>query len=151
MNRAIDILFPFWRATLEGWRTILKILAYVAILTLIAWVSLPAQGATDLGNGVCEQTDGQQGLWNGTTADDDGCVTPAEYEQMYSAENLKDVGVIEDYTVNDDGTTLLEFGEGISNIVPTNPFDRVIAVNPELEPDAPTVREVLESMGLTVE
>lgn len=40
-------------------------------------------GAVDLGDGACQQSDGQTGLWNGTTADDDGCVTLAEYEAMY--------------------------------------------------------------------
>ena len=39
--------------------------------------------AVDLGDGACQQSDGQTGLWNGTTADDDGCVTLAEYEAMY--------------------------------------------------------------------
>ena len=39
--------------------------------------------AIDLGDGACQQSDGQTGLWNGTTADDDGCVTLVEYEEMY--------------------------------------------------------------------
>ena len=54
-------------------------------LALIASLAMSgtALAATDLGDGACQQTDGQTGLWNGTTADDDGCVTLAEYEAMY--------------------------------------------------------------------
>ena len=56
-----------------------KLLVSLALLAL----PLTASAATDLGDGACQQTDGVTGLWNGTTADDDGCITLAEYEAMY--------------------------------------------------------------------
>ncbi len=108
------------------------------VIVAMLLVGLPAFAAED---GTCVQSDGQTGRWNGTTADDNGCITPDEYEAMFSAENLLEVGVIDNYTVNDDGTTTLHFGHGASNGVATNPLDRSVAVNPELEPDALTVRE----------
>lgn len=55
----------------------------IAIAITILATALPASAATDLGDGACQQTNGETGLWNGTTADDDGCVTLAEYETMY--------------------------------------------------------------------
>lgn len=82
----------------------------------------------DLGDGACQQTDGQTGLWNGTTADDEGCITQAEYAALYPT---------------DDGT---------------DPLERQVSVNPDLEPEAPTVREFFEDpmvrlaeLGLTIE
>lgn len=112
------------------------------LVTLILFgMTTTAYATEDLGNGGCRQEDGQLGVWNGTTADDDGCVTPAEYEIIFSAESLMEAGVIEGYTTHEDGTTTLHFSEGVSNTVATNPLDRLVAVNPELEPDAPTVGE----------
>lgn len=115
--------------------------AFLVVFTSLILFGGVAYAAEDNGDGTCVQSDGQTGVWNGTTADDDGCITPAEYEVMYSAANLLEVGVIEGYTVNDDGTTTLHFDHGVSNTVATNPLDRIVAVNPELEPDALTVRE----------
>lgn len=45
----------------------------------------------DYGNGHCLQTDGQVGVWNGTTADDEGCITESEYVEMYGTEALEQV------------------------------------------------------------
>ena len=97
----------------------------VAMFMVLALVS---QAATDLGDGACQQTDGQTGLWNGTTADDDGCITQAEYAELYPT---------------DDGS---------------DPLDRQVSVNVELEPEAPTVREFFEDplvraaeLGLVIE
>jgi len=122
-------------------RTILLTLSIVVSLAM----STVAQAAEDNGDGTCVQSDGQVGVWNGTTADDDGCVTPAEYEAMFSAANLLVVGVIEGYTVHEDGTTTLYYSYGGNTTVATNPLDRIVAVNPALEPDAPTVREWFEN------
>ena len=116
----------------------------VAVITILL-LALPAHATEDLGDGRCRQDDGQVGVWNGTTADDDGCVTPAEYEQMFSAENLLAVGVIESYQVNEDGTTTIRYPSGITVDIVSNPLDRPVAATPALEPDAPTVRQVLFS------
>lgn len=83
----------------------------------------------DLGGGVCQQTDGTTGMWNGTIADDSGCVTAAEYQQAYSPENLLDVGTITDFDEHDDGTVTLQFGEGIHTRVARNPFDRIASAD----------------------
>lgn len=98
------------------------------VVTLLVGMSLPAMAATDLGDGACQQTDGQTGLWNGTTADDDGCVTQAEYAAMYPSADGSD------------------------------PLDRQVSVDVELEPEAPTVRQVFvdpfvraELAGLSIE
>ena len=71
-------------------------------------------GAVDLGDGACQQTDGQTGLWNGTTADDDGCVTLAEYEEMYGAPEVIVVSV--NPTLGPDAPTVV--------VVFTDPFVR---------------------------
>ena len=121
--------------------------AVILGVVMLALMFTPrANAATDLGSGVCQQTDGQLGMWNGTTADDDGCVTDAEYEQLYSAANLVDAGVIDSYTDNGDGTTTLDFGGDVRSTVETNPLDRTIAVGPEPEPDAPTVRDIFDQL-----
>ena len=111
------------------------------VIITVLLISLPAFAAEDTGNGTCVQSDGQTGLWDGTTPDDEGCITPVEYEAMFSAANLLEVGEIDNFTVNVDGTTTLHFEYGGNNTVATNPLDRSVAVNPELEPDALTVRE----------
>lgn len=54
----------------------------LAVIGLVLMFAFPADAATDLGNGVCEDN-GVLGVWNGTTADDDGCVTVAEYDVMF--------------------------------------------------------------------
>lgn len=99
----------------------------IVFLILVFGVGV-ANAATDLGDGACQQTDGQTGLWNGTTADDEGCITQAEYQVAYPT---------------DDGS---------------DPLDRQVSVDVELEPEAPTVREFFEDpmvrlaeLGLTVE
>lgn len=74
------------------------------------------------GGGACVQYDGATGLWNGTTGDDNGCVTQAEYQAAYGS------------------------------------LDAVVSVDPEIEPEAPTVEQVFidpfvraELVGLTIE
>jgi hypothetical protein len=71
----------------------------------------PVAGTIDLGDGRCQQTDGQQGAWNGTSSNDAGCLTEAEYAATFGEEALEEP----------------------------------VAATPELEPDAPTVREYLFS------
>ena len=58
---------------------------------LIVAFALPVSATTDLGNGVCLQDDGQLGLWDGSTADDDGCTTGPEYAVMFGPEALDHV------------------------------------------------------------
>ena len=106
---------------------------------LIFGFAVQAGAATDAGDGQCVQDDGAKGLWNGSSADDEGCTTTAEYETRFSAPGLLENGVIEDYTVNSDGTTTLDFGN-VKSTVKSNPLDRPVAAS-SLDPDAPTVRE----------
>jgi len=56
---------------------------YLVIGALLVGFALPAAATTDLGAGVCVQADGQPGVWNGTSTDDDGCVTVDEYAAMF--------------------------------------------------------------------
>lgn len=85
-----------------------KLLAVLMALTIWA-LAIPASATVDLGNGFCAQDDGAQGVWDGTTADDEGCVTEAEYVASFGVEAL----------------------------------DLIVAVGPDPEPNAPTVRERL--------
>ena len=78
----------------------------IVLSTLLGW-SLTVRGTTDVGNGACIQGDGQVGAWNGSTADDEGCITIPEYADMFGPAAL----------------------------------DSVVSAGPELEPDAPTVKE----------
>ncbi len=105
---------------------------------LLIGFALPASAATDQGEGVCLQDDGQAGLWDGSSTADDGCTTPAEYEVMYSTTNLLETGVVVGYEANGDGTTTLDFGP-VKNTVKSDPFDRTVAANPDEV--GPTVRE----------
>jgi hypothetical protein len=87
---------------------------------------------------VCTQTDGQVGFYNGTTADDAGCITEAEYAETFSVPGLIDSGVLTDVIDNGDGTvTGIILGAPVTLI--GNPLERPLAATPRLEPDAPTV------------
>jgi hypothetical protein len=113
-----------------------KTLATMAALVIVA-LALPA-AATN-----CTQSDGQAGWLDGTTADDAGCITADEYDQLYSIDNLVDAGVLTDVVDNGDGTATVSYALGGTGILIADPFDRPVAATPELEPDAPTVRQVL--------
>jgi hypothetical protein len=104
--------------------------AFVAILFA------PRADAADYG---CWDA-GQQapGHYNGTTADDAGCITETDYAALYSLTALEEAGV---FTVNGDGT--VTFPSGAIGTIESDPFARPVAATPALEPDAPTVREVL--------
>ena len=107
-------------------------------------IATSADAATDLGDGVCVQSDGQEGIW--TNGNGDGCLTAAEYQEMFSVDNLLDVGVLTEAADNGDGTMTVSYavGGGTRSLV-ADPLERPVSSNPEWEPDAPTVREVLFS------
>jgi hypothetical protein len=116
----------------------------VAILTVafVATLTLGARAATDLGGGGCvDEGAGIAGMWNGTTADDAGCITPAEYSERFAPSALVAAGVIDSYADNGDGTSTLHFGDGIATSVRTEPLERKVSANEALEPEAPTVSE----------
>ena len=94
--------------------------------TLLALLMVFGGNTVDLGGGVCEQTDGEIGMWNGTTGDDDGCVTPAEYAVMYSIDNLIAAGVVTDPIDNGDGTTTVT-GLGVRYSITTDAAFRSVA------------------------
>jgi hypothetical protein len=103
---------------------------------IVATFALPAT-AFD-----CVQSDGQEGWLNGTTADDAGCITEAEYETTFSVPGLVDAGVLTDVVDNGDGTVSgIILGAPVT--LEADPLDRPVAATPSLEPDAPTVGEVL--------
>ena len=121
-----------------------RFILLITALTAVMAFTLSAGATEDLGDGRCIQTDGQPGWFDGTTPDDAGCITQDEYVAMTSPEGLLDSGVIESFTDNGDGTVILNFGVG-QTTVEADPLDRIVSANPELEPDAPTVREFLFS------
>lgn len=53
-----------------------KVLAVVGLVLMFAF---PAQAD----EATCVQTDGQIGVYNGSTTDDEGCITVAEYEVKF--------------------------------------------------------------------
>lgn len=89
--------------------------------------------AVDLGAGVCQQSDGQQGMWNGTTADDAGCVTPTEYQTMFSPPGLLEAGVITSWSTAGDGEAVIVLVSGVSVTVAYDPMDRPLAATPGLD------------------
>ena len=97
------------------------------MLVLVLAFAAPAL-AEDLDDGHCVQSDGQVGVSNGSTADNEGCITAEEYQDIYSVANLLEDGVI-----------------ASPDEVITEPLDRIVSSNPDWEPDAPTVRHVLFS------
>lgn len=119
-----------------------RLIASLAVLAVLL-VAGTAQAATDLGNGACEQTDGQIGVWDGTEAADEGCVTAEEYAARFSVDNLIEEGVLVDPVDNGDGTVTGTAWSGVPVTVKDDALDRPVAATPRLEPDAPTVREVL--------
>ena len=106
-------------------------LALIAVVFMAA--ALPA-----FADGGCTQTDGQQGMWNGTTADDDGCTTPTEYAVMFSPDGLLQAGVIVGYTDAGNGNVTLDFGAGVVNTVKGAALKRVVAADGV---NGPTVEE----------
>ena len=117
----------------------------IGLVLVLVLVALPA-GATDFTpDGTCTQDDGTQGLANGTTRDDGGCVTPAEYEANHSIEGLIDAGVIRAVQPVDDRARVEivspQYGTTSWHYLLIDPWMRPVSANSELEPDAPTVRE----------
>jgi len=121
-----------------------RTLALSLLVTLAFFLTTPAFATDDLGNGNCRQADGQLGVWNGTSGDDAGCITPEEYAFLYSPQNLVDVGVANSFVDNGDGTATLDI-DGIAVVVEMDPLHRPVAANPTEFATAPTVREVLYS------
>lgn len=119
---------------------VVSILTVVTLILLtIALILLNAATAQAFD---CIQADGQQGHLNGTTADDAGCITEAEYAELYSVGNLVDTGILTSVVDNGDGTvTAIAYGGTVT--LNADPLERPVAATPRLEPDAPTVREVL--------
>lgn len=131
-------------------RTI-RLLTATAILMAIAVpafaddeVAPPRTSPVEAQPADCVQSDGQPGVFiNGQGTDDDRCLTADEYSALFSADGLLNAGVIVGSADNGDGTTTLDFGNGVVNTIPSDPLDQIVSANSELEPDAPTVREVL--------
>lgn len=72
------------------------------------------------------------------------CFTAEEYTETFDVEGLVESGVFSDPVDNGDGTvTLFNITTGVNVTVKANPLDRPVAATPELEPEAPTVGEVL--------
>lgn len=93
----------------------------------------------------CIQSDGQTGVFiNGQGSDDDRCLTAAEYSEMFSVDALVAAGVADRIIDNGDGTSAVV---NPSTGLIEDPLDRIVSANPTLEPDAPTVREVLFGVG----
>lgn len=119
-----------------------RTLATVAALVVLV-IALPA-AAFD-----CTQSDGQPGWRNGTTANDAGCITEAEYAELYSVDGLVGAGALTGVVDNGDGTvTGIDSLTGVAITIISSPLDRPVAANtnpasPAFEADAPTVREVL--------
>ena len=116
----------------------------LAVLALLV-LAIPAIAQT---NEVCQQTDGQWGVLNGTTGDDAGCITPSEYEQAFSVDNLLSEGIIVSAVPNGDGTVTVEYALGGIGILVADPLERPAAANtnpssPAFEPDSPSVGEAL--------
>lgn len=120
----------------------------VVLIAVVAFVALffgaRADATTDLLNGRCIQTDGQpgvMGVYAGVPTDAD-CMTELEYEETFGIENLVSTGVLTGVVDNGDGTVTGSIGLAEVTLE-ANPLDRPVAATPALEPDAPTVREVL--------
>lgn len=130
---------------------LLVVLGLVVLLLLVSVVEASRASAQtiDNGDGTCVQTDGQAGLFDGTSADDAGCITPAEYEAFTSVEGLADAGVLADVTDNGDGTvSALVVSTGVVIDLIADPWARPLAATPSLEPDSPTVGDYWAARGL---
>lgn len=71
------------------------------------------------------------------------CVTQEEYAAIFSVDGLVNSGTFTDPVDNGDGTVTLTNIYTGSVTVLADPLERPVTATPELEPDAPTVREVL--------
>ena len=118
-----------------------KTIQTITIAAVFA-LALPAFGATDLGNGRCiDEAQQAEGVWAGELSDE-SCLTAADYAELFSVDNLVNEGIASDPEDNGDGTTTATIN-GATVVLVSDPLDRPVAANPALEPDAPTVREVL--------
>ena len=134
---------------MNDFKFVASLIALCAILFAFAVFAAGAEAAEDLGQGACVQTDGQTGLWDGTTADDAGCITPDEYQELFSLPNLVAAGWLSDFEELEDGIAVVTFAyNGDQTVVETDPLDRIVAANPELEPDAPSVRKVFTDVNV---
>jgi hypothetical protein len=120
------------RARERAW-AVLIVLTIIALAVLLFANRAQAYNCTD---------SGEPGWFNGTTADDTGCVTEAEYIEMFSIGNLTDSGVLVSPVDNGNGT-VTGFILGGEVTLNADPLSRPVAATPRLEPDAPTVGEVL--------
>lgn len=77
-----------------GMIVVIVLLAVAAFLLYDMITADQAEAAVDVGDGVCQEDDGEFGLWNGSTADDAGCVTFAEYTVQVGPEVLDDQLVV---------------------------------------------------------
>lgn len=129
----------------------LRILAVAAVLMALTIpamaddvVAPPRTSPVESQPADCVQSDGQPGVYvQGVGSPDDQCLTADEYTAAVSATALTDAGLIAGATDNGDGTTTLDFGNGAVNTIPSDPLDQIVSADAELEPEAPTVREVL--------
>jgi hypothetical protein len=116
------------------------------LIALLLALALPAAATEFNEDNTCVQNDGQAGLANGTTRDDGGCVTPAEYESSHSVAGLLDAGVITEVIPVDKETVRVKWlswqGSVAWNNLLADPWMRPISANIELEPDALTARVV---------
>jgi len=125
----IDNRQPQYRARSHArWLTVILLAAFIAIFFAN---TAEAYNCTD---------QGQPGWFNGTTDDDAGCITEAEYVQLYSVENLIAEGILDVPVDMGDGTVVIV---NPSSEIIADPLERPVAATPRLEPDAPTVGEIL--------
>lgn len=115
----------------------------IATIMLVG-LALPASAIEDQ---QCRDDDGALGVF-GAAGD---CITPDEYAAMFSADALFEAGVIVAYIDNGDGTVTVEYAIGGTGVIAANPLDRVVSSDPALEPDAPTVGEVLYPIEVWLE
>lgn len=123
----------------------------VLAATTAVLVGSPAFAAVDYGDGTClDETSNTVGVWNGTTGDDAGCVTAAEYEASFSPPGLLAAGVISDYRMISDSEAIIRYAAtGVEVVVAYSPMDRPLAATPTAEPNAPTVGEWWRSVTAT--
>jgi len=115
---------------------------------MIMFLSVPAAATTDLGGGRCQQTDGITGIWDGSTADDDGCITRLEYAEMFSLENLLALGVIEGFVDHGNGVITVYYPSyGGPPVVGTIHYFKLLEEEPAVEFSSTQISERAISYG----
>lgn len=118
-----------------------RVIVSVATLAIML-IATTAGAAIDLGGGRClDEGQNVEGVWGGELSDE-SCITEADYAAIFSVDNLVAEGVASDPVDNGDGTTTVNINGASVDLV-SDPLDRPVAATPSVEPDAPTVREVL--------